>query len=208
MRSAFAALVHCLHLGIAQKCANEPRTMKDTILQLHAEMEDRIARLGGVTVGTAMSEEAYLVTTQYWQRVKQLVRDSGFADDASEIDFFKNLKSKFTSLLEYYLLVRRYQDYSDGIPEVIERLRQQETTRIIAFRQKHAAFIDYYNQGRTEWDDLYFLRRKYHKVQRVASQVYDRMQDFWTNGDWILTIYQADKLFEEFLSTSILTKHF
>lgn len=173
--------------------------MNDTVIQLHAELEEKTNHLGAITAGTAMTEEAYHLTTQYWQRAKQLVRDTGFADDASEIDFFKNWKSKFTSPLEYYLLIRRFQDYSEAIPEVIERFRRQETMRIITFRQKHAAFIDYYDQGRTEWDDLYFLRRKYHKVQRVPSQVYDRMQDFWTNGDWIVTIYQADKLFEEFL---------
>ncbi len=173
--------------------------MKETILRLHSEMEETITQFGGIIAETTISEKAYQITTQYWQRIKQLVRDSGFADDASEIDFFKNLKPKFTSPLEFYLLVRRYQDYSDGIPEVIEKFRRQETIRIAGFRQKHAAFIEYYEQGRTEWDDMYFLRRKYQKVQRVPSQVYDRMQDFWTNGDWILTIYQADKLFEEFL---------
>lgn len=173
--------------------------MKETILRLHSEMEDTITHFGSITAETSISEKAYQVTTQYWQRIKQLVRDSGFADDASEIDFFKNLKPKFTSPLEYYLLVRRYQDYSDGIPEVLERFRQQEAIRIVGFRLKHAAFIDYYEQGRTEWDDAYFLRRKYQKVQRTPSQVYDRIQEFWTNGDWILTIYQADRLFEEFL---------
>jgi hypothetical protein len=144
-----------------------------------------------------------VVAAQYWQRAKQEVRQSGFHDDAVEIDFFKHLKPGFTALLEYYLLLFRYHLYTKTGGDALEQYRKDELDRIRQFREAHAPFIQYYEQGRTEWDDLYFLRRKFNKMQRPPSQVYDRATDLWTNGDWILTLLHANSRFEQFLQNPL-----
>src|ERR1700727_347769 len=115
--------------------------MKETILQLHHEMEQAIGRLGAETTGKAMTELCYQVTTHYWQRVKETVRRSGFQDDAMEIDFFKNIKPKFMALFEYYLLLFRYQIHAEGGGAVLEQFRQDETERFRKFRESNASFI-------------------------------------------------------------------
>ena len=175
--------------------------MKETILRLHEEMEIAIAGIGTSTTAAAATEQSHQIADQYWQLVKLQVRQSGFRDDASEIEFFKYLKQKFTATLEYYLLLFRYLGYAEADAGALKQFRQEEADRIRKFRDKHAIFIDYYEQGRTEWDDVYFLRRKFNKVQRPPSQVYDRVSEFWTNGDWIITIYLANKRFEAFMQS-------
>jgi hypothetical protein len=159
------------------------RTMKENILQLHRDMDQAIARLDGEPMGTTRTEQCYQIAADYWQRVKDQLRPTGFPDDASEIDFFKNQKTTFTGPLEYCLLLYRYYVYADTGREVVEQLRQEETDRIRKFPETHAIFINYHEQARTEWDKDYFLRRKFHKLQRPPSHVYDRAADFWTNGD-------------------------
>jgi hypothetical protein len=173
--------------------------MKETILQLHEEMAKAIGQPGGDTIGTARIEKSYNIAADYWQRVKKVVRRSVFASDAEEIDFFRNRKVMFTGVLEYYLLLFRFQMYADTSSTALENFRRDETDRIRKFRETHGIFITYYEQGRAEWDDQYFLRRKFHKAQRPPSQVYDRAPDLWTNGDWIITLHHGNRLFEEFL---------
>jgi hypothetical protein len=177
--------------------------MKETILSLYEEMERAIVKITTSASGPAVTEQYYQVTDQYWQLAKQQVRQSGFADDMAEIEFFKHLKPKFTGPLEYYLLLFRYQKYVEAGPAALEKLRLEELDRIHQFKEKHAVFIDYYEQGRTEWDDVYFLRRKFNRVQRPPSQVYDRVTDYWTNGDWIVTLYLANKRLETFIQSGI-----
>jgi hypothetical protein len=176
--------------------------MKETILQLHRDMEQAIGQPSGETTASARIEECYRIAADYWQRTKQHIRQTRFPDDAAEIDFFKNLKPTFTGLLEYYLLLFRYNVHAEPGGSVLEQFRMEEINRIRAFRETHAVLINYCDEARTEWDDLYFLRRKYHKVQRPPSQVYDRAKDFWTNGDWIVTQVYAGRLFERFLEAA------
>jgi hypothetical protein len=183
--------------------------MRKTILQLQEEMEQAIGQIWGrksgdlCQAGTEMTEQCYQVAARYWERVRHLVRQSGFPDDSREIEFFKNIKPGFTSLLEYYLLLYRFQVHADADSATQEQFRQDELDRIRKFRETHASFIIYYEQGRTEWDDLYFLRRKFNKVQRPPSQIYDRVTDFWTNGDWIVTLLNANRRFELFLNKDV-----
>ncbi len=176
--------------------------MKKTILLLQEEMVKAIGRLGGETTGSALTDRCYHLAADHWQRAKEHIRQTGFANDAEEIDFFKNQKPLFTGLLEFYLLLYRFQVHVDAGSTVLEEFRKDEVARIRKFREMHATFNNYYYQARTEWDDLYFLRRKFHKAQRPPSQVYDRATDFWTNGDWIVTLLTANRQFERFLESA------
>lgn len=177
--------------------------MKETIRSLQEEMERALGQLAGPNHDNPAPESGYRLVAEYWQRLKLHIRQSGFPDDAAEIDFFRNIKPRFTFLLEYFLLLVRHQAYADAGAEALEAFRREERGRIERFNQQHAAFIKYYDAGRTEWDDQYFLRRKYRKAQRPPSQVYDRTADFWTNGDWIVTLLMAHRRFEEILHEAL-----
>jgi hypothetical protein len=176
--------------------------MNQPILQLHEEMIRAIGQFDGETTGTAKTDHCYRIAADYWQLAKEEIRVNGFPDDAAEIDFFRNQKAKFTGLLEYYLLLYRHQIHAADGSAVLEQFRREETDRIRKFRETHSIFINYYDESRTDWDNLYFLRRKFNKVQRPPAQVYDRATDFWTNGDWILTFLYANRRFEQFLGAS------
>jgi hypothetical protein len=177
-------------------------TMNKPILQLHEEMIRAIGRFDDETTGTAKTDHCFRIAADYWQLAKEEIRANGFPHDAAEIDFFRNQKATFTSLLEYYLLLFRYQIHADAGAAVLEQVRREETDRVRKFRETHAIFINYFEEARTDWDDHYFLRRKFHKVQRPPAQVYDRATDFWTNGDWILTLLDANRRFEQFLGAA------
>jgi len=161
-----------------------------------------ISQFDGEPSGTVKTDHCYRIAADYWQLAKEEIRTNGFADDPVEIDFFRNQKAKFTGLLEYYLLLYRYQIHADAGSAATEQFRREATERIRRFRETHAVFIHYYEEARRDWDEHYFLRRKFHKVQRPPAQIYDRATDFWTNGDWIVTLLYANHRLEEFLGAT------
>jgi len=173
--------------------------MKETILRLHEDLHQELNKLSNEGTASIDAEQGFRIASDYWQQVKNLVRQNRFSDEAAEIDFFKNIKPKFTSQLEYFLLLYRYQVYASGDPVDYATYRREEITRLEKFRETHAVFIRYFEENRSDWDDTYFLRRKLQKTHRPPSQVYDRAKELWTNGDWIITLLIANRLFEEYL---------
>jgi hypothetical protein len=173
--------------------------MQEYLLKLYDQLTAEINRIATETTGAPLADRAFDAASRYWQQVKLHVRQNGFADTNAEIEFFKTIKPKFTALLEFYLLLFRYWLYADSAVGVREKFRQDELERIRKFRETHATFIRYYEEGRTDWDKHYSLRRKFNRVQHPPSPVYDRATDFWTNGDWIVTLYLASNRFEKFL---------
>ena len=103
--------------------------MNKPILQLHEEMVRVIGRFDGETTGTAKTDHCYRIAADYWQLAKEEIRVNGFPHAAAEIDFFRNQKTKFTGLLEYYLLLFRYQIHSNAGNAVLEQFRREETDR-------------------------------------------------------------------------------
>src|ERR1700730_8226903 len=100
--------------------------MKETILELYDEMEQAIEYISHSTNRMAVIEQSYQIADAYWQRVKHLVRQSGFPDGAAEIEFFKHVKPKFTAHLEYCLLFYRYQGYIESGGDTLREFRREE----------------------------------------------------------------------------------
>ena len=174
-------------------------TMKETILLLQAELKQEIDPISKTIAGPEEALKCYDIVSRYWHRAKSLVRQEGFRNDKDEIDFFKNWKAQFTGRLEYFLLIYRYQLFRAGGAIGLREFWLGQWERLRSFHVQHSTFIRYYEEGRSDWDDLYFLRRKFHKIQRRPYKVYDRTPELWTNGDWIVTLLTANRSFAEFL---------
>lgn len=175
--------------------------MKKTLSELTEDLHAETARLPQST-SQVETEKYFQLTDDFWCQAKAVARETGFKDDKAEIQFFKTIKAIFTGLLEYYILLYRYQGHAGGSVDDLAEFRRKELDRINEFRQTHEAFVRYLEAGRTDWDDVYFLRTNLRRTQRPVSQVYDRAKDLWTNGDWIVTQLEGNRLFEQFLQNA------
>jgi hypothetical protein len=173
--------------------------MKFTILRLHAGLKRELDQIRHQPKGLGQIALSQQAASRYWLQAKIHIRESGFRTDRDEIEFFKIHKPKLASQIEYYILRYRLQLYKEGDPRELPEFLDKERQRLERFKTKHAAFIRYCEEGSTSWDEAYFLRRNYLKQQRPQSQVYDRAKDFWTNGDWIVTLNISNRLFEQYL---------
>ena len=176
----------------------------EPILQLHEEMIRAIGRFDGQIHRN--SKDRPLLPYRHrllatCQRGKSASTDSLMTPLRSISS--GNQKQNSRACWNIIFFFFRYQIHADSGSVILQNnSARRRPDRIRTFRETHAVFIQYYEEARTDWDAHYFLRRKFHKVQRPRAQVYDRATDFWTNGDWILTLLYANRRFEQFLGNA------
>jgi RteC protein len=175
--------------------------MKEKFQRLHEAMQGEIKDLTKTRLPDAtQTEECYKICETYWSLLKSEIRQTGgYRDETEEILFFKEVKPQFTGQLEFNMLLYRYQTYPAGDPIQLAEYRQHELQKIATFRERHAAFIKYFEQGRDDCDALYFLRRTCTKDARPPSVVYDLDAQFWTTYDWLVASIIGHNLYEQYL---------
>ena len=105
-------------------------------------------------------ECCFQMAEKYWALIRYDLADHQFETTAQEIKFFKEVKPLFVSEAEYYglryhaALFRR--DVHD--PAELEKFWQREALRLRRFEQEQQDFVVYWRSGRTDLDELYFVR--------------------------------------------------
>jgi len=150
--------------------------------------------------GSEQTEACFKVCLHHWTLVRELVKLEGFAGEAAEIHFFKDIKPRFTGLLEFYHLVYFHQLFCPaGGPADIAEFERNERLKIERFRKAHAGFIAYYEAGATDQDATYFLRRHRPEEPPPYARVYDMDPALLTAEDWMVTLYMGYERYEKYL---------
>lgn len=80
--------------------------MKPYTITAYQQMQEELVRC---TTGEAFcikeAEQCFQLANHYWNKVKEKLNTCRFETDESEIEFFKMVKPKFTSEIEYYSLL-------------------------------------------------------------------------------------------------------
>jgi hypothetical protein len=159
---------------------------------------ERIER--GTMPGATQIEACFRCCLEHWTQARELARQRGFADEPSEIQFFRQIKPSFTGLLEYYHHVYFHQLFCPpGDRSEFLAFEQNERAKMQQFREANAAFIAYYETGATDQDAAYFLRRHRPTDPAPYARVYDMDPEFLTAKDWVLTLYIGYARYEKFL---------
>jgi hypothetical protein len=147
-------------------------------------------------------EKCFKVCLQTWQTLKKLTLEQGFATDAEEIAFFRDIKPLFMGLIEYYTLLYSYYQFCPSGEEMrAHEYRTRELRKIGQFREAYGEFIRYYHSGRRDEDARFFLRRNYNPDPKPYVRSFDKDPEITTNGDWMLTVLFGFERYEQFLST-------
>ena len=145
------------------------------------------------------SEACFWIAHNYWDQLKKLVRLKGFESEEDEIDFFRNTKPLFTAYIDYYVILSESLMFVPGERESELLFWNEEQKRYDRFVKKNKAFVDYYEQGRTNKDHLFFLR-KYSIQENTQAISYDTNLEFYTGYDQLLGNYLALKKYLEYIS--------
>ena len=136
-------------------------------------------------------EASFRVANKYWNLVKERLHNYQFKMEQAEIEFFKVLKPKFTSEIEYYILL--FQGLLFEPPDLISAVNfwGREYHRFEKFKAENASFIDCYKSGNSELVPYYFLRRYYISNNDAGVKLYDAGTRAITNGDHLAATYIA-----------------
>ncbi|WP_166437082.1 RteC domain-containing protein [Niastella caeni] len=102
-------------------------------------------------------EWGFCVATKTWFRIQAEVDSYQFADQLEEINFYKTLKPKFIGLMDFFSLLYKTVLFQPDDSEGKMEYWKEELAICKNFLLKHSAFCQYYKQGYTGMDHIYFV---------------------------------------------------
>jgi len=138
----------------------------------------------------------FWTSRQHWKKLMRQIGEPVFDNTEKEIIFFKYVKPRFTSHIEYYTLL------SDALMAAVDARKEPvtfwegEARRFNLFCEKYAEFIAYYNSQSQHLDHLYFQRRKETNCQEQLL-LYDTEPGWSASHDNLARRYLARKMYWE-----------
>lgn len=168
-------------------------------------------------------ESCYWIARNYWTRAQEIITKRGFTSDEEEIAFFKVVKPKFASHIEYFsLLSEGLQFVPPKVPfptdvksnieeDEWEKVWQQsivehwtnEVTRGQRHYEKYKLFLDDCTSENCKKDPEYFLLRKVSQTEFAHRRSHNRDTELFTPHEEILTAWEGFKLYKEYIKRKV-----
>lgn len=103
-------------------------------------------------------EWGFGIATKTWFRIQEDVESYLFADQEEEISFYKTLKPKFISLMDYFTLLYKSVLFQPEDSPGKKEYWKNELDICKNFLSKHSAFCRYNDEGYTSMDHIYFVQ--------------------------------------------------
>lgn len=170
-------------------------TMKEQFQALYqnmlTEMEQCSQRF---TTEKEQIECCFQTCEKNWSLLQQRLSHYQFTNPKEEIWFFKVMKPRFTALLEYYALVYKANLFlPDSDPAEVNNFWQKELRFAEKFFQENQSFYQYYKDGGTEMDELYFVRANNDPTQPLPRSYYTNPQATTTHDPLIASFIAREK---------------
>ncbi len=183
--------------------------MKEKFSQLYEEMMSDVKRLLKKELPELeRAESCYRITLKYWEEVKKDCTKIKFADQSEEIEFFREIKPRFTCQIEYYiflyeaLLMEPKNSTVNSIQDII-RFWEDEPKRYKRFYDKNEEFIQYYESGKRHFDSQYFIRTNKNPGITSTVRMYDMDSGLYSLYGQLLTTWLANKMYHEYVQAKI-----
>ena len=145
-------------------------------------------------------EQSFITCNHYWSIVRQEAALYEFETVKEEIHFFKHIKPKFTSQVEYYSLCYHGQLFKNEVsdPVKVKQFWMREALRLEKFIAENRDFYDYYTSERTDMDTALFTRNSSHK-----SSIYELDAKTVSSYDPLIATLLALKDYHEFVQKEL-----
>ena len=138
----------------------------------------------------------------YLDEVRKIIVQVKFDDNGKEIEFFKQLKPLFSSLLIYYSEVYHIElRKPQGSKAQIEDFFMEEYDRINLFFGLHNDFYKYYKSQSTDHDEIYFLRGNI--KSSIALHYAEIDYEFSTGYDLLIARFRANDMLSDYITRSM-----
>lgn len=176
--------------------------------QLYQEMMAAITAKSQQANKTDMVESSFWIASKYWELLKKSIDITFFENEGSEIDFFRNIKPRFTSQIQYYTILAEVMLF---VPEDTEEqiiYWKDELKRYQRFCDKNEEFVAYYETGCVHMDSVYFVRVNPDWIPMYQPATYDADKSFCSSHDHLVRGLLANKMYYDFVKQKLsLVKH-
>lgn len=150
------------------------------------------------------AERGINIVKTIMERLRIYVMENPFANQSSEINFFREIKPLFASKLLYYLKVYRFETNLPSSDTTAQRkIIKKELREIRETHKKFIAFYSYYRSGATHLDAKYFLRGST-DIYLMPDPVYLALDTtFQTPYDCLLSEFLANDRFCQYLTEAL-----
>lgn len=137
-------------------------------------------------------------------KLKNFITSYEFVDTNDEINFFKNIKPKFSSKLIFYQKAYEIQLYLPigPLPD-IRNYYSRELQKISEYQNDNKELLRYYRSNSTLFDEVYFVRKKPDSWLLLSLDDYETDLDFTTFYDQKISKIIAFDFLSEFIKESI-----
>jgi len=137
-------------------------------------------------------------------KLKNFTASYEFIDVNDEINFFKNIKPKFSSKLIFYQKAYEIQLYLPiGHVTDLKNYYFKEIQKIEKYLNDNKELFSYYRSNSTLFDEIYFVRKKPDSWLLLSLDDYETDLDFTTFYDHKISKIVAFDLLSEFIKDSI-----
>ncbi len=162
---------------------------------INLELDDPIAK----------SEKSIDITIKVINNVKkQFLKNKSISHDV-EIDFFKNIKPKFTALYIYHNAIFKIETkMPHGGDRIIRKYINKELKNLNRYFDNNLDFYNYHRTGNTFLDFKYFIRGNHDLKLRLDSFYFEADHNFATSHDFKVAKILAHDLVEVYLESKLL----
>ena len=143
-------------------------------------------------------ESCYEISNRYWEALKLKLIDFNFLSKEEEIYFFKNIKPRFTSEIEYFKLIYHFEVLNPPLG-IFDKFMNLEKKRLDRFINQNAEFYLYYKSNCTEQDEIYFLRINNKSLDKSMLRPYDNEVQARTSHDHLVATIMALEKYDVYL---------
>ncbi len=134
---------------------------------------------------------------------KQFLKNKYYGSEA-EIDFFKNIKPKFTSLIIYHNTILAIEtNIPRGGKKITKEYINKELKKLKRFFNNNLEFYNYYRTSSSYLDSKYFVRNNYDVKLRLDSFYFVTDKQFSTTHDFKVANILANDLTQVYLETKL-----
>ena len=143
-------------------------------------------------------ESCFWIAHNYWNKLKEFLNRRSFKDDHDEIEFFRNVKPRFTSYIEYMVLLSQALTCIPTEKDAEISYWKEEVERFKRFQQRNLEFVIYYECKRRHYDSIYFLRKNNKATAIIPAPVYDADPEFCTSHDCMIRAFLAYRMYSKY----------
>jgi hypothetical protein len=104
-------------------------------------------------------EWGFSITTKTWFSIQQKIESYQFANLQEEIIFYKTLKPNFIALMDFFTLLYKSVLFQPDDKAGKKKYWQGELKTCKTFLSRHKSICQYYEQGNTGMDHVYFVQQ-------------------------------------------------